>query len=149
MASLNSKIKLYLEANSKIYKDEIKNYTLYNASDGTGDVIQSWNVAGLTQPTASQLNALDSNASTLESNDIVGTTRENKYGKILEIESYREQAPVRNDVNVIWDLATHDISILTFLLNNLSVLPYSFQSICLVLSPLLYNLCSANSTEKP
>ncbi len=82
MASLNSKIKLYLEANSKIYKDEIKNYTLYNASDGTGDVIQSWNVAGLTQPTASQLNALDSNASTLESNDIVGTTRENKYGKI-------------------------------------------------------------------
>ena len=41
---------------------------------------------------------------------------ENTYGKILEIESFREQAPVRNDVNVIWDLATHDISILTYLL---------------------------------
>tara|TARA_R100001594_G_scaffold65760_1_gene100070 strand:- start:3348 stop:3704 length:357 start_codon:yes stop_codon:yes gene_type:complete len=82
MASLNSKIKLYLEANSKVYKDEMKNYVLYNASDGTGDVIQSWNVAGLTQPTTSELNALDSNADTLESNDIVGTTRENKYGKI-------------------------------------------------------------------
>ena len=82
MASLNSKIRIYLANNSKVYKDERKNYTLYNASDGTGDVIQSWNVAGLTQPTASQLNALDSNASTLESNDIVGTTRENKYGKI-------------------------------------------------------------------
>lgn len=43
---------------------------------------------------------------------------QNKYGKILEIESFREQAPVRNDVNVIWDLGTHDISILTYLLNK-------------------------------
>ena len=39
-----------------------------------------------------------------------------KYGKILEIESFREQSPVRKDANVIWDLATHDISILTYLL---------------------------------
>ena len=80
MASLNSKIKLYLEANSKIYKDEMKNYVLYNASDGTGDVIQSWNVTGLEQPTEEQLNALDSNADTLESNNIVGTTRKKLYG---------------------------------------------------------------------
>ena len=42
----------------------------------------------------------------------------NKYGKILEIESFREQAPVRKDSNVIWDLATHDISILTYLLKS-------------------------------
>ena len=42
----------------------------------------------------------------------------NKYGKILEIESFREQAPIRNDTNVIWDLATHDISILTYLLKT-------------------------------
>jgi len=42
-----------------------------------------------------------------------------KYGKILEIESFREQAPLRKDANVIWDLCTHDISILTFFLNAL------------------------------
>ena len=48
------------------------------------------------------------------------------YGKILEIESYREQAPIRKDVNVIWDLCTHDISILTYLLK---VYPYSIQTI--------------------
>ena len=42
----------------------------------------------------------------------------NKYGKILEIESFREQAPIRKDVNVIWDLATHDVSILTYLLKQ-------------------------------
>jgi len=51
---------------------------------------------------------------------------QNKYGKILEIESFREQAPVRNDVNVIWDLGTHDISILTYLLNKQ---PYSIKTI--------------------
>ena len=43
---------------------------------------------------------------------------QNKYGKILEIESFREQAPIRNDTNVIWDLTTHDISILSYLLNK-------------------------------
>ena len=41
-----------------------------------------------------------------------------KYGKILEVESFREQAPIRNDSNVIWDLGIHDISILTYLLKD-------------------------------
>ena len=41
-----------------------------------------------------------------------------KYGKLLEIESYREQAPIRKDVNVVWDLAVHDISILFYLLKH-------------------------------
>ena len=49
-----------------------------------------------------------------------------KYGKILEIESFREQAPVRKDSNVIWDLGIHDISILTYLLNEQ---PYKIQTI--------------------
>ena len=48
------------------------------------------------------------------------------YGKILEIESFREQAPVRNDVNVIWDLGAHDISILSYLLKTQ---PYSINTI--------------------
>ena len=50
----------------------------------------------------------------------------NTYGKILEIESFREQAPIRKDVNVIWDLCTHDISILTHLLK---ANPYSIHTI--------------------
>ena len=41
-----------------------------------------------------------------------------KFGKLLEVESYREQAPIRKDVNVVWDLAVHDISILTYLLKQ-------------------------------
>jgi hypothetical protein len=82
MASLNSKIRIYLANNSKVYKDERKNYTLYNASDGTGDVIQSWNVSGLSKPTTSQLNALESDADTLEANNIVRTNRQKSYGDI-------------------------------------------------------------------
>jgi predicted dehydrogenase len=47
-----------------------------------------------------------------------------KFGKLKSIESYREQAPVRVDSNVLWDLSIHDISIVKYLLgeNKLNVL---------------------------
>ena len=45
---------------------------------------------------------------------------------MLDIESFREQAPIRQDANVIWDLGTHDISILTYLLGEM---PYKIQTI--------------------
>ena len=41
-----------------------------------------------------------------------------KYGKLLEVESFREQAPVRQDADVVWDLGVHDISILKHWLNK-------------------------------
>ncbi len=41
-----------------------------------------------------------------------------KFGKLLEVESYREQAPIRDDSNVVWDLGVHDISILNYLINK-------------------------------
>ena len=46
--------------------------------------------------------------------------KNNSFGKLNEIESFREQAPIRKDVNVIWDLGVHDISILNFLLGDYS-----------------------------
>ena len=42
----------------------------------------------------------------------------NKFGRLIDVESYREQAPVRKDVNVVWDLAVHDLSILFYLLKS-------------------------------
>ncbi len=48
---------------------------------------------------------------------IKGIIKKKKYGKLLEIESFREQAPIRQDANVVWDLGVHDISILRYLLN--------------------------------
>ncbi len=41
-----------------------------------------------------------------------------KYGKLIEIESFREQAPIRIDSDVVWDLGVHDISILRYLLDS-------------------------------
>ena len=44
--------------------------------------------------------------------------KDKKYGKLLEIESFREQAPIRQDADVVWDLGVHDISILKHWLNQ-------------------------------
>lgn len=44
--------------------------------------------------------------------------KKNKYGRLLEIESFREQAPIRKDASVVWDLGVHDVSILRYLLNS-------------------------------
>ena len=60
MAMLFTKVKLYLDANGKTWNEEDKNIILENHSDGRGDIIASWNVNGLEQPTEEQLNALES-----------------------------------------------------------------------------------------
>ena len=48
-----------------------------------------------------------------------------KFGNLIEIESFREQAPIRKDCNVVWDLTVHDVSILDFLLKKM---PYRYVS---------------------
>ena len=80
MATLNKKVKLYLEANSKTYLDEKKNYVLQNDSNGLGDFIKSWNVDGLAQPTTEQLNSYESAATTEENNNTVIANRKSEYG---------------------------------------------------------------------
>ena len=69
MAQLNTKVKLYLEANSKVYSSELNNFLLQN--DGNGDYIKSWNVSGLTEPTAEQLATYEDEANAEESNQAV------------------------------------------------------------------------------
>ena len=78
MAQLNTKIKLYLEANSKVYLNEKNNYSLQN--DGSGDYIKSWSVVGLAKPTDEQLNSYESAATTEENNNIVIRNRKSEYG---------------------------------------------------------------------
>jgi len=80
MSTLNDKIRIYLSDNGKIYKDENRNYELEN--DGSGDRLVSWNVSGLAEPTAEQLDALDSKADTDFANRIIGYTRKKSYGDI-------------------------------------------------------------------
>jgi len=49
-----------------------------------------------------------------------------KYGNLISVESFREQAPVRKDSNVVWDLSVHDISIMNYLLRTN---PKSYKSL--------------------
>jgi len=86
MANITTKIRVYLETNGKDWLQEKSNksFKLQDNSDGSGIVIVSWNVAGLAQPTEEQLDALDAQATTLESNNQVINTRIKLYGTTAE-----------------------------------------------------------------
>tara|TARA_Y100000310_G_scaffold321237_1_gene378603 strand:+ start:594 stop:914 length:321 start_codon:yes stop_codon:yes gene_type:complete len=79
MAKLSSKIKIYLDRKVDFTKD----VRLEDASDGEGAYIAEWNVAEA-QPTQEQLDALESQATTLENNSQVIQTRINLYGSTAE-----------------------------------------------------------------
>ena len=80
MASLYTKVKLYLEDNSKTWESEENNITLQNDSDGNGDYIASWSVDGLSKPTDSELASFDSAGDTAEANAVIDATRQAQYG---------------------------------------------------------------------
>ena len=79
---LYTKVKLYLEANSKTWEAEQDNIVLQN--DGSGDYIKFWNVDGLDKPTDTQLASYETTAKTEEANNIVRQTRRKAYGDIGE-----------------------------------------------------------------
>ena len=70
MASLYTKTKLYIEANSKTWDDT--KVSLQN--DGSGDYIKSWTY-DIAQPTDEQLATYNSTATTEENNNIIRGTR--------------------------------------------------------------------------
>ena len=80
MATLSTKTKLYLEANSKTWQDEKVNIILRN--DGSGDYIHTWNVSGLAKPSDSQIASYETAGNTEESNNNVRATRKAAYGDI-------------------------------------------------------------------
>jgi len=78
MATLITKVKKYLEANSKTWDDA--KVSLQN--DGSGDYIKSWSYDGLAKPTDDQLNSYNSAATTEEKNNVIRHTRKVAYGNI-------------------------------------------------------------------
>ena len=80
MAQLHTKVKLYLEANSKTWEAEQENIRLQNDSDGNGDYIHTWNVSGLAEPTDEQLATYETAGNLAESNQTVIATRKKLYG---------------------------------------------------------------------
>jgi len=86
MGHLSSKIKLYCEANGKVYEDERDSLNIIVQDDMISGVsapyIKNWNVSGLSEPNDSQLNALDSDATKFDTNSKVRNTRKSFYGNI-------------------------------------------------------------------
>ena len=74
MSQLSNKIRIYLDRKVDFQKDVL----LQDDGDGVA-YIKEWNVPEA-QPTEEQLNALDAQATTLESNNQVDTTRRTAYG---------------------------------------------------------------------
>ena len=77
MASLYTKTKLYLEANSKIWDDT--KVSLEDNSDGNGSFIVSWSY-DIAQPTAEQLASYETAGNAAEANNTVIATRKTAYG---------------------------------------------------------------------
>jgi len=80
MAILKTKVKLYLEANSKTWEAEKDNMILQNDSDGSGDYIHTWNVSGLAKPTDEQIASYETAGNTAETNAGIDATRRSQYG---------------------------------------------------------------------
>jgi len=80
MADLNSKIKIYLGRNFSMEEVLLQD----DMVDGVSNpYIKEWNVDEA-QPTEEQLNALESQAETLENNNQVIATRKKEYGTTAE-----------------------------------------------------------------
>ena len=77
MAQLYTKVKLYLEANSKTWEAEQSNINLQN--DTGTDYIHTWNVSGLAEPTAEQIASYETAGNTAETLSGVLITRTVAY----------------------------------------------------------------------
>jgi len=82
MTILYTKVKKYLEANSKTISEFENNIVLQNDSNGSGDYIHTWNVSGVAKPTDEQLATYNSTATTEENNNVIRDTRRLAYGNI-------------------------------------------------------------------
>ena len=77
MAMLYTKVKLYLEANSKTWDDEQDNILLENT--GSGAYIKTWNVSGLSKPSDSKIAEYENAGNTAETLSNVLTKRKKEY----------------------------------------------------------------------
>jgi len=84
MANLYTKVKKYLEANSKTISEFEENIRLQNDSDGNGDYIHTFNVSGLAKPTDEQIASYETAGNTEEALQVVLNNRRNEYPSIAD-----------------------------------------------------------------
>ena len=78
MASLFTKVSLYLEENSKTWDDT----KILLQDDGSGPYIKEWNIDGLAKPSDSQITSYETAGNTVDANNVVRKTRKKAYGDI-------------------------------------------------------------------
>ena len=78
MSTLDKKVIAYLDRTPDFLSEVILQ------DDGQGAYIKEWNVEGVAKPTDAQLDALSSQATTLENNAIAVANRQKEYGSIAE-----------------------------------------------------------------
>jgi len=101
MAMLYTKVKLYLEANSKTWdRDKV---SLQNNSDGNGDFIASWNY-DIAEPTAEQLASYETAGNAAETLVGVLNTRATAYPELKEQLDllYKDMAADKGDKTGEW-----------------------------------------------
>ena len=76
MATLATKTKLYIEANSATWDDT--KVSLQNDGDGNGDYIKTWTYS-FSKPTDSQIASYETAGNTVESNHNVDDKRKREY----------------------------------------------------------------------
>ena len=84
MSKIGSNVQLYLSANGKDYETEFNAGNVIVMDNCDVAFIHTWNVDGLTKPTDSQLDALNSDATKSENNAKIRATRKISYGDIGE-----------------------------------------------------------------
>ena len=102
MATLSTKVKKYLEANSKTWDAEQDNIILQN--DGSGDYINTWNVSGLAKPTDDQIASYETAGNTAETLQGVLNTRASAYPELKEQLDllYKDMAADKGDKTGEW-----------------------------------------------
>jgi len=80
MANLSTKVKLYLEANSKVWDDT----KVFLQNDGAGDYIKTFTYDGLAEPTADQIASYETAGNTAETLSGVLHTRASEYPSIAD-----------------------------------------------------------------
>ena len=80
MAQVYTKVKLYLEANSKTWDD--KKVSLQDNGDGSGVFISSWAYEGLAKPNDSKIAEYETAGNTAETLSGVLTKRASEYPSI-------------------------------------------------------------------
>ena len=87
MADLYWKVKAYLESKGKTESEiglatKLQSPNVQLVNEGSGDIIKVWKVSGVTKPTDSELNALNTQATKDQNNHAIRKTRMRAYGNI-------------------------------------------------------------------